>query len=588
MNMDIRSPGRSAFAPATAPHKPNDPVTETVKLNRVTISCLRSVAKSMAKKTQLHFLLGVQYLRFGFSRMAQEHLKTALDDYNPAESCDEKWRRLMEVKMKLAYAQSLYDFASTSRSVAPGTGRAKRAGKNESASSSSSAQPSIVESAKHSRTLQESVVNKAIEEAKQLLTKLIKDESTRVDCWNNMGRLIYDDCKPAVARMVYDQIVNSFPDNFDLMNNLGFLRILGNEPEKAGTNFKDIISKCPTHVEALSNYGVHLIINKEDFKSAQKVLSQGLAVNQSEPHMWNALAISYLMEGNHDYARECFGQARKNEKYHTGAAWSIRFTIANYLRRQAAMKTSLDEKIKFFQGVKNLLDSVMSYEETSDVHLAIAKLHLSRSAALRAATPAEAKKYANPEDEDSEAQRHMISAIKIDRTNTRAWNELGLSVMRTGNSKKAIDFFKMAVQTDPRRPALWINLGLAYQLHGSHNDARRVLIKALELDKDSIEAMNNLANLHKAKGELDEAKKIYVRCINTLNASAHKTSPRSRKLLAQAYNNLALVSIKEGNYQKAMDNLQFAQERYPGMACVRQNIQRLALRLENRMNIEHS
>eukprot|EP00954_Amorphochlora_amoebiformis_P004131 321374-Amorphochlora_amoeboformis.AAC.3 len=202
----------------------------------------------MAKKTQLHFLLGVQYLRFGFSRMAQEHLKTALDDYNPAESCDEKWRRLMEVKvlrtlnhMKLAYAQSLYDFASTSRSVAPGTGRAKRAGKNESASSSSSAQPSIVESAKHSRTLQESVVNKAIEEAKQLLTKLIKDESTRVDCWNNMGRLIYDDCKPAVARMVYDQIVNSFPDNFDLMNNLGFLRILGNEPEKVALFLSHLI-----------------------------------------------------------------------------------------------------------------------------------------------------------------------------------------------------------------------------------------------------------------------------------------------------------------------------------------------------------
>uniref|UniRef100_A0A6V3JRQ4 Uncharacterized protein n=1 Tax=Lotharella globosa TaxID=91324 RepID=A0A6V3JRQ4_9EUKA len=511
----MEGPGSPSLgSPSSSVNGPEEEtsVKRTVHLNQATMKSLRNVAPQMLNKPQLHFLLGIQYLRIGHSPLAQEHLKLALDGYmsQSPQNCDKKWRRFVETKMKLAYAQSLYDFTTTGRAAAPGTGRAATSTSNDGPSGEKKAtgrsggdsgddseatadeapEPSGDAAAAaaglgpgKTGDFAASVVQKAIEEAKCIMTKLVKEESTRVDCWNHLGRLLFDEGNPPLARMVFEQFVNSFPGCNELENNLGFLRIVSDNMEKARQNFQDILRRNENHMEALNNYAA-VLIYKGKYSEAIIPLNHGLNQVKSVPHMWNALAIAYMMEGKHNYAWHCFLKARDNEQCFSGSAWSTRFTMANCLRRMSAREPSIERKRKFLQGAENFLNTVAKLEETSDVHVALGLVHSARPQAT---------------DEDRKKTLDcLIKALRMDRTNKHAWNTLGLEFIRGARCDKAINYFLEAVHLDRKEPALWINLGIAYHLAGRFQDAETVLKKALELDANNIQAMNNLANMYKA------------------------------------------------------------------------------------------
>eukprot|EP00469_Lotharella_globosa_P008210 CAMPEP_0167776360 /NCGR_PEP_ID=MMETSP0111_2-20121227/3080_1 /TAXON_ID=91324 /ORGANISM="Lotharella globosa, Strain CCCM811" /LENGTH=655 /DNA_ID=CAMNT_0007666395 /DNA_START=194 /DNA_END=2162 /DNA_ORIENTATION=+ len=558
---------------------------------------LRNVAPQMLNKPQLHFLLGIQYLRIGHSPLAQEHLKLALDGYmsQSPQNCDKKWRRFVETKMKLAYAQSLYDFTTTGRAAAPGTGRAATSTSNDGPSGEKKA---TGRSGGDSGDDSEATADEAPEPSGDAAAA-----AAGVGTWedrrfcriggakSHRGGEVHNDKagkggeyarrllepprpaavrrgKPTTGKDGLQQFVNSFPGCNELENNLGFLRIVSDNMEKARQNFQDILRRNENHMEALNNYAA-VLIYKGKYSEAIIPLNHGLNQVKSVPHMWNALAIAYMMEGKHNYAWHCFLKARDNEQCFSGSAWSTRFTMANCLRRMSAREPSIERKRKFLQGAENFLNTVAKLEETSDVHVALGLVHSARPQAT---------------DEDRKKTLDcLIKALRMDRTNKHAWNTLGLEFIRGARCDKAINYFLEAVHLDRKEPALWINLGIAYHLAGRFQDAETVLKKALELDANNIQAMNNLANMYKATNRVDKAKALYIKCIRILSQTLNPSEPSSKQtqtLIAQANNNLALVYIRQRQLENAMEHLLIAQRHDPKLQCVQDNIARLhALRL---------
>lgn len=50
-------------------------------------------------QSQLHFLLGVQSLRFGHTALAKQYLERALNTFDPAQSCPLELREMHETKV---------------------------------------------------------------------------------------------------------------------------------------------------------------------------------------------------------------------------------------------------------------------------------------------------------------------------------------------------------------------------------------------------------------------------------------------------------------------------------------------------------
>eukprot|EP00466_Bigelowiella_natans_P000382 jgi/Bigna1/125698/aug1.1_g406 len=599
----------------------NNPVARTVALNKATMRSLFNISNRMAKKTQFHYLLGIQYLRFGHSVLAKDHLKTALDGYSPAaDICPQQFQNITETKMNLAYAQSLYDFAASSRVTAPGTGRSRieaaggyMGGSKGTAPTGSpgenkhrpqqlrpvvkvegksggmqqtGTQEDVYESGvfvdRPGAPVPEEVIKKAIDDAKSVLMELVSNNSTRAECWNHLGRLLFNENEPAVARMAFEHIINSFPGNDDLDNNLGFLRILTNSLTKAKKNFEYILERNPTHMDALNNYAA-ILLQDNKFHEARILLGLGLKQNQ----------------------------ARKTAKFHTGAQWSIRFTTANYLLNVLRSREKSIDRHDCIKGAQNLLESVLQYEETSDVHVALSKLYQARRQELmrdvfmkrRRLQQRPSSMCSSSSDDEFKEDRakaeawgqkredHLVKAVQMDRLNRHAWNELGLLFLERGVLDKAITYFKEAVYLDRNQCAVWINLGVAYHLAGHLEETKRVLERALQLDPTSVEARNNLANLYKKQGELQKAKNEYIKCLSDLSASLRvhnqglerttqaagipiRPKEELEYQIAQTHNNLALVFIREGNFKSAMQNLQMA-ERHAPLTCVKKNREKL-------------
>mmetsp|Transcript_1836 Transcript_1836/g.4227 ORF Transcript_1836/g.4227 Transcript_1836/m.4227 type:complete len:627 (+) Transcript_1836:249-2129(+) len=597
-----------------------NPVNETVSLNKATMKSLWNISEQMSQKSQLHFILGMQYLRFGKTALAKQHLERARKSFRPAASCQGEWRKLHETKLNLGYAQSLYDFADSSRVTVPGTGKGKRPSSNRRPSSragsavgsdagsstdtdgemtmgpididdkmdveSHSRQPQQQQHSQLQAPKDSAVVTKAIEEAKKLLLDLVKKNNTRADCWNNLGRLLYDPRKPAIARMVYELLVNTFQGSDDLNNNLGVLRVVSGNPNKAKKLFRHVLTLCDTHLEALNNYAVLVLIDKK-YKEATQILCKGLQQNMSEPQMWNAVAISYLMQHNQSYARGCIKEARNNEPYHTGAQWSIRFTMANYLLRVSRTSSTRDERLKCLEGAENLLEAVRQHEETSDVYVALAKVYQAKleTSFQKGMHLKESDKKKRYSIEDK-VEKYIIKAIEMDQGNKHAWDEMGALYLRRREFDKAISVLSEAVFRDNNNPSMWMNLGLAYQLAGKLEAAERILEHVLQLDPFCFEAHTNLGNLYRSQGKLTKAKEKYEACIDLLKEACklYENDPaslnrRSKKeaisLIAQAQNNLALIYIQEGDYVRAKEALSSAQGAAPQMAYIRKNFARL-------------
>ena len=123
---------------------------------------------------------------------------------------------------------------------------------------------------------------------------------------------------------------------------------------------------------------------------------------------------------------------------------------------------------------------------------------------------------------------------------------LGIALIRTGNTEEGIRCLREVVDRYPRGSWPRYNLGVALINAGKKDEGMRFVRGAVELNPDDIEARLTLGDLLCESGAYDEAIKQY--------AAALKSDPRSGRI----YNLLGKAWEKTGNLGSAIENLQKA------------------------------
>lgn len=105
----------------------------------------------------------------------------------------------------------------------------------------------------------------------------------------------------------------------------------------------------------------------------------------------------------------------------------------------------------------------------------------------------------------TEAEAHLLEALRIDESLAYAHNALGNTLLLKGHPDRAIAEFRRAIELDPLFASTYNNLGKALSETGKQQAAAAAFAKALEIDPDFAAAMSSLALVLHKQGESHEA-----------------------------------------------------------------------------------
>jgi len=119
---------------------------------------------------------------------------------------------------------------------------------------------------------------------------------------------------------------------------------------------------------------------------------------------------------------------------------------------------------------------------------------------------------------------------------------LGLSAIICDNYEEAINFFKQAIDTDPKYADAYIEMGYCYNKIGRYNEAIECFKQAIRIEPDYARAHYNLGIIYDDLGRYYEAIECYKQAI------------RIKPDYAEAHCNLGNSYINLGRYNEAIES----------------------------------
>ncbi len=158
------------------------------------------------------------------------------------------------------------------------------------------------------------------------------------------------------------------------------------------------------------------------------------------------------------------------------------------------------------------------------------------------------------EGKPSLALKELLKAEKLDGSDPRIKNALGLTYMALGDLKKAEEYFREAIELRDDYSEAYNNLGLLLSREGRSEDAIKAYEKAVEnlLYQTPERAYNNMGIEYEKLGRLEEAKNAYLRAISL--------SPQ----FPAPYYNLGRLYSRQGRLDRAVEYLEKAVSLNPG------------------------
>ena len=123
------------------------------------------------------------------------------------------------------------------------------------------------------------------------------------------------------------------------------------------------------------------------------------------------------------------------------------------------------------------------------------------------------------------------------------WNDYGIGLLLQGDLKAAEEIFQRVTRIDPSYADGWVNVGRVRVREGRTEEAQEVLLKALEVDPELAKTHFFLALTYKSQGEYDKALQHLSR--------AREKYPRDRVVL----NQIGRIRFLRRQYQEAVDVL---------------------------------
>ena len=151
----------------------------------------------------------------------------------------------------------------------------------------------------------------------------------------------------------------------------------------------------------------------------------------------------------------------------------------------------------------------------------------------------------------SESQKQEINReIKRneDEFTAAQWNEKGMERYNRKDYQGAIEYFRKAIELDPKYAMPWNNMGSAYGEMGDHNKEIEYYRKAIALNPKFAFPWNNMEETYRKLGSYDKAIECFRKAI--------ELDPKD----AYPWNNIGYVYDKQGNRAKALECYQKAIE----------------------------
>ena len=152
------------------------------------------------------------------------------------------------------------------------------------------------------------------------------------------------------------------------------------------------------------------------------------------------------------------------------------------------------------------------------------------------------------------AIEYFRKAIELDPKFANPWNNMGVAYGDWGDYNKEIECCRKAIELDPKHAYSWNNMGVAYETLGDYNKAIECFRKAAELDPKFATPWSNMGV---AYGYLGDYNKAIECCRKAIELDPKYTNP---------WNNMGFAYNALGDYQKAIESLQRAIELDPSYA----------------------
>ncbi len=108
----------------------------------------------------------------------------------------------------------------------------------------------------------------------------------------------------------------------------------------------------------------------------------------------------------------------------------------------------------------------------------------------------------------------LREALSRYREFSLAWNDLGVLLQNTTDTKGAVEAFRFAVKYDPRSPAANLNLGCALYNENAYAEAERYLIEALVASPNSYRGHYYMGLTQLRLGRMDVAEQAFRKAID--------------------------------------------------------------------------
>jgi len=114
----------------------------------------------------------------------------------------------------------------------------------------------------------------------------------------------------------------------------------------------------------------------------------------------------------------------------------------------------------------------------------------------------------------SDCIQHADNALRIDKTNSKAYFIKGFMFKETGDTTRAVSSFQTATEQNPEYFDAFIQLGNLFALK-KNNLALQYYDKALQLKKNNAESLYGKAMFFQENDETDKAEELYLKIIET-------------------------------------------------------------------------
>ncbi len=184
-----------------------------------------------------------------------------------------------------------------------------------------------------------------------------------------------------------------------------------------------------------------------------------------------------------------------------------------------------------------------------------------------------------------------------------AWrNRMCLALGKMGERAKSVECFQKALEMQPGSSEAYYNLAAVLQGVGRVDDAQRHYEKSLQLNPGYAAAHNNLGRIEESRGNLTKAMDHYRQAVrinpklaeayynlgNTCMASnmpreataAYQRVLEIRPDYAEAHNNLAVLLEEQGRIRRAAEHYRKALALVPESAMFKENLQRVREKLD--------